>query len=76
MAGFAPSNSVFPSQYHPTTDPYSSSTTRYSYNKDKRARPGKLKKNSKIGCHCRKKFFRFRLKWVNLEWINGIVLPL
>jgi hypothetical protein len=59
MTGFAPSTSAFPSQYHSINDTYSSSSTRYSYHKDKQARPGKLKKKSKIGCDCGKKFFHF-----------------
>lgn len=49
MTEFAPSTSAFLSQYHSTTDPYSSSSTRYSYHKDKRAMPWKLKKNRKSG---------------------------
>jgi hypothetical protein len=55
MAGFAPSTSAFPSLFHSTTDPCSSSSTRYSYHKDKRARPGKLKKNRKSGVTAEKK---------------------
>jgi hypothetical protein len=41
--GFSPTNSVFLCQYHFTYVPYSSST-RFSYQKDKWAKPGNLPK--------------------------------
>jgi len=57
--GFAPSTSAFPFQYHSTTYQYSSSSTRYSYHKDKRARPGKLKKNENRVSLQEKSYFTF-----------------
>jgi hypothetical protein len=53
--GFLPSFSVLPCQYHSTNAPYSSSSTRCSYQQDKRAKPGNFPKGnavSEIGEHC------------------------
>jgi hypothetical protein len=44
MTDFALSTLASPSQCHSINDPYSLSSTRYAYHKDKQARPGKLKK--------------------------------
>ena len=38
----------FPCQYHSTNAPHSSSSTRWSYRKDKRARPGNLPKSNAL----------------------------
>jgi hypothetical protein len=38
VTGFSPSISVFPCRYHSTNAPYSSSSTRCCYQKDKRAK--------------------------------------
>ena len=38
----------FPCQYHPTNAPHSSSSTRCSYQKDKRAKPGNLPKSNAV----------------------------
>jgi len=40
--GFRPSSSVFPSHCHFTMAPYSSSYTRFSYQKDKWKKPGRM----------------------------------
>jgi hypothetical protein len=45
VAGFSPSNSLSPCQYHSTKAPYSFSSTCFSYQKDKRTKPGNLPKN-------------------------------
>jgi hypothetical protein len=38
--GFSPSTSIFPCQYHSKSVPYSSSSTCYCFQKNKRAKPG------------------------------------
>ena len=43
--GVSPTTLGFPCHYHSTDAPLSSSSTRCSYQKDKRAKPGKLPKN-------------------------------
>jgi hypothetical protein len=60
--GFSPSTSTFPRQYHSTIAPYSSSSARYSCNKDKLAKFGKLPKSndvSEIGKHWIESYFNF-----------------
>jgi hypothetical protein len=42
VTGLSPSTSVLPCQYHSTNASHSSSSTYYSYQKDKRAKPGNL----------------------------------
>jgi hypothetical protein len=52
--------SAYLSQYHTTNAPYSSSSTRSSYQKDKRAKPGNLTKSrllSEKGENCIGKYF-------------------
>ena len=46
--GFPPSNSVSSCQYHSAINPYSSSSTCCSYQKDKRAKPGNLAKGNAL----------------------------
>ena len=43
-SGFPPTTSVFPCQCHSTSTPYTYSSTRRSYQKDKRQNPGNLPK--------------------------------
>ena len=46
--GFSPSTSALPCQYHSTNATYLSSSTRCSYQKDKRKKPGNLPNSSAL----------------------------
>ena len=51
---FSPSTSLFPCQYHSANASYSSSSTRCSYQKDRRSKPGSIPKSNvlwEIGEH-------------------------
>ena len=58
--GFSASTLVFLCQYHSIDAPYSSSSTRFSYQEDKRAKPGTLTKSnaySDVGDNWIEKYF-------------------
>jgi hypothetical protein len=61
QTGFAPSTSVSPRHCHSTNAPHSSSSTPFSYQKDKREKPGNLKKWRPFGCEelWLEKYFQF-----------------
>ena len=58
----SPSTSFFPCPYHSTFVPHSPSSTRYDYQKDRRANSGNVPQDndlSEIGQHCTEKYFHF-----------------
>jgi hypothetical protein len=70
--------SVLSCHYHSAITPYSSSSTCFSYQKDKRAKPGNLAKGKallEVGEHCVEMYFHFfllnRLNAArDVDWIN------
>jgi len=46
--GFSPSTSALPCQYHSTSAAYSSSSTRCSYQKDKRTKTGNIPESNAV----------------------------